>query len=168
MKKFVSLFLLLFCALTFVNVETTEAQIVKEWETMWVKYSGGNPSYPWMANGRAFTGLAYDKKRDYLYIVSPVSSGGSPTPNIYIWNASTGDTVGRLSMNPMVIGGGFSRGVYCLYKVQVNDSGQIYACNLVSPVWGICLLADCKTFGPPCLCLPDELLTQGPFKIYTW
>jgi hypothetical protein len=48
-----------------------------------------------------------------------------------------------------------------LYKVDVDDEGRIYACNLVVPLWG-----ECRP-GPAPNC-DSAYLDQGPFRIYRW
>jgi hypothetical protein len=172
----------------------TFAQGNTDWDIIWQvmqPLTPNDPIYGWMAGQRQYTGLAYDKWRDVVYIVNPAYCGtpiSTPCPRIHIWDALTGlpsTTVGRgasgvsgvlpgqagqLAVPPdtIVSGygwpsayGGFSQGQYPVYKIDLDDEGRIFACNLVSPIWGICFP------GPPPNCLP-EYLAQGPFRIYRW
>jgi hypothetical protein len=165
-----------------------------DWEELWVVLHPGSATgtYGWMAGQRQYTGLAYDKWRDVVYIVNPglCNVGGNTyyCPKIHIWDAQSGypsTTVGRgasgiINVTPgqagqlpvpadTVVGqygwpsayGSFSQGQFPIYKVDLDDEGRIYACNLVSPIWGICFP------GPPPNCDPIYL-AQGPFRVYRW
>ena len=114
------------------------------WETLWVKSAYPLPAHQWMYS--LFPSLAYDRVRDKLYVLSIKTIGGVPKPEIFVFNPSTGDSVGKLRINYNVINSGFSNGMYCLFKMQVAKDGSLYACNLVSPPGG----------------------TQGDFKIFKW
>jgi len=57
--------------------------------------------------------------------------------------------------------GSFSQGQFPVYKIDLDDEGRIFACNLISPIWGICFP------GPPPNCDPIYL-SQGPFRVYRW
>lgn len=50
---------------------------------------------------------------------------------------------------------------YCLYNIDLDDEGRIFACNLVSPLWQVCLLLPSSKCDP-------EFLEQGPFRIWRW
>jgi len=160
-----------------------------DWEILWEvrQPTSTNAPYGWMAGQRQYTGLAYDKWRDVIYIVNPAlcNFGGStfPCPTIHVWDAMTGvpsTTVGR-NQNTGAPGklsvpidtvvafppgwpnafGSFSQGQFPIYKIDLDDEGRIFTGNLVSPIWGICFP------GPPPNCDPIYLL-QGPFRVYRW
>jgi hypothetical protein len=163
-----------------------------DWEELWVRQQPLSPNvqdhWKWMAGLRTYTGLAYDHKRDVLYIVNPgLQTIGTQTygnTKIHVWDANTGNpklTVGRTNLGtggevpvpqdtipgypftgwPGGTYSSFSQGQFPLYKIDVDEDGRIFACNLVSPVWGLCYP------GPPPNCDPDKLI-QGPFRIYRW
>jgi hypothetical protein len=170
---------------------TMSAQGNIDWEELWRNSPPppNNPSHPnaWMTPARSFTGLAYDKWRDVVYIVNPNTTVSGPlwwqTPRIYAWNANTGQpalTVGRSADainagkggelpvpldtispigNPLFRG--FSQNTYSVYKIDLDDEGRIYACNLVVPIWGICIPL------PNGQCDP-VYLGQGPFRVWRW
>lgn len=167
----------------------TLAQGNIDWETIWevLQPTSNTGTYGWMAGQRQYTGLAYDKWRDVLYIANPAicSFGGVSytCPKIHIWDANSGapnmnvgrapngqggqvpvppDTVQQGTLGwPNGSFGSFSQGQFGIYKIDLDDEGRIFACNLVSPIWGICFP------GPPPNCLP-EYLAQGPFRVYRW
>jgi len=183
------------CALALLAVPgDLQAQGNIDWEELWVVMQppGQSGTYGWMAGQRQYTGLAYDKWRDVVYIVNPglCTVGGNTyyCPKIHIWNAVTGlpaSNIGRASNNilgvtpgqggqlpvppdTVVTGygwpgayGSFSQGQFPIYKVDLDDEGRIFACNLVSPIWGICFP------GPLPNCDPIYLM-QGPFRVYRW
>lgn len=161
MKKFVPMVILAIAAIPLLLCVNSSPVQAQSWDTWWTKLSSPIAAYDWMSGSLGFTGLAYDKKRDLIYVVSPRTNQGVYEANIFILSASTGDTLGRLFVDKNIIYTGFSLGRFSLFKVQVNDSGQIFACNLVTPLWGICYP------GPPPNCDP-LLLNQGPFKIFKW
>ena len=192
MKRFLLLMLaLLLCSM---SAPPAHAQGNIDWEELWVNMqptsTGG--TFGWMAGQRQYTGLAYDKWRDVVYIVNPglCNVGGSTfyCPKIHVWDATSGypsSTVGRgsngvigvtpgqrgvlpLPTDTVVTGSGwpsaygsFSQGQFPVYKIDLDDEGRIFACNLVSPIWGICFP------GPPPNCDPIYL-AQGPFRVYRW
>jgi len=161
-----------------------------DWEELWrnVPPPPNQTTHPnaWMITARSFTGLAYDKWRDVLYVVNPHTTQQNQffwqTPRIHIWNAETGQpamNIGR-SAHATVAGQGgeipvpldtitnwstlfrgFSQNTYSLYKIDLDDEGRIFACNLVSPIWGICILLASG------LCDP-VFLGQGPFRVWRW
>ena len=69
-----------------------------DWEELWMvnqPASSSHPTYGWMAGQRQYTGIAYDRIRDNLYIANPglCSVTGQITvgcPKIHIWDPSTG------------------------------------------------------------------------------
>jgi hypothetical protein len=166
-----------------------QAQGNIDWEELWrnVPPPPTNPNHPnaWMIPSKSFTGLAYDKWRDVVYIVNPNTTVSGPifwqTPRIYAWYASNGQpalTVGRSAdatyrgrggeipvpidtITPTNIGRGYSQNTYCVYKIDLDDEGRIYVGNLVVPVWGICILL------PNGQCDP-VYLGQGPFRVWRW
>ncbi len=104
------------------------------WKTLWVNTTRP-PTYTWMGHALSYTGLAYDRVRDQLYVVSPTTDSGRPDPHVYVLDPSTGEVKGELAIDTNVIRGGHSNGRFCLYKIAVDDSGWIYASNLVSPAY---------------------------------
>ena len=125
------------------------------WETVWVNTPPSSPSHPnyWMNGGRRYTGLAYDKVNDVVYIVNPkrCSFGPSeyPCPEIHAWDAETGTVAhrignpavatGQLEIKTNIVKGGYRDGDFCVYKIDVDDEGRIFACNVVAPIWGPCV-----------------------------
>ena len=146
-----------------------------DWDTLWIKKQSNVPGHPlqWMGViDRAYTGLAYDRGRDVLYIVNPamktVSGEAEPDPHVHIWDASTGNVKGSIGRSASggggelpvphdTVFGGYTRKRFALYKVDVDDEGRIYACNLVAPLL--------ERPNPPCA-YQDS--TQGPWKLYRW
>ncbi len=149
------------------------AQSNPDWEVLWINRPDTlifGPNY-WMGvRETAYSGIAYDRFRDVLYIVNPdlCLIGGQPIgcPKIHIWDAATGQiktsigrqpngTGGRLPVPLDTIAGGYLANLYTLYKIDLDDEGRIYACNLVSPIW-----------------IRDQLCPyagdQGPWKMYRW
>jgi type IX secretion system substrate protein len=151
-----------------------------DWQEVWVNYpppsaDPSNPNY-WMFGNNTFTGLAYDKINDVVYIVNPgtcrVGNVFFKCPRIFAWNADNGSVAsqishpsapqaGQLYVNTGIVDGGFSLGQYSIYRIDLDDQGRIYASNVVAPVFGVCFP------GPPPACLP-EFLSQGPWKVYRW
>jgi hypothetical protein len=164
-----------------------------DWEELWrnVPPPPTSPNHPnaWMLPSKSFTGLAYDKWRDVLYIVNPHTSVLGPsfwqTPRIRAWKAMTGQPatdVGRsadvqsrglgaelpVPIDTIAQGAGgsswyrgYSQNTYCLYKIDLDDEGRIYACNLVVPVWGICILLPSGQCDP-------VYLAQSAFRVWRW
>lgn len=179
-----------FCfALLIVLPIETSSQGNIDWEEMWVipHPLSSNGPFGWMYGKQRYTGIAYDKWRNVVYIVNPEMCGPNgdiPCPKIRVLNAETGyisTTVGReygtglpglLSVPPdtIVTGvpgwpdssyGGFMKGRFALYKIDLDDEGRIYVSNLVSPIWGTCIP------GPFPNC-DSNYLKQGPFRVYRW
>lgn len=67
-------------------------------------------------------GLAYNRQTDHVLVASRKFA-----PDIFILNAATGDSLGK--MNTQDIAGG----TYPINLVVVADDGTIYACNLSAP-----------------------------------
>ncbi|MFZ1730207.1 MAG: hypothetical protein WBQ23_07280 [Bacteroidota bacterium] len=158
-----------------------------DWEQRWKNTPPiGQPQHPmaWMNDSLSYTRLAYDEQRDVVYVVSPHPPGGSmwSAPAIHILDAETGQPrmdIGRsahfmrqgqggelpvpldtfVTVNNQNLG--FAQNLCALYSIDVDDEGRIYACNLVDPLWGICLLlpaGGCDT----------TYLGQGPFRVWRW
>jgi type IX secretion system substrate protein len=151
-----------------------------DWKEVWVNYQppSADPSHPnnWMHGNNNYTGVAYDRVNDVLYVVNPGTcddgSGPYNCPRIFAWNADDGtldSSIGNRSLSPpgqldvdkTIVQGGFSKGRYSIYRIDLDDDGRIYAANVVAPLWGVCFP------GPPPQCLP-EFLAQGPHKVYRW
>ncbi|MDX9760053.1 MAG: T9SS type A sorting domain-containing protein [Bacteroidota bacterium] len=160
-----------------------------DWEELWrnMPPPPTNPNHPnaWMIPSKSFTGLAYDKWRDVVYVVNPNTTvSGSifwQTPRIYAWKASNGQPamdVGRSAdgvarglggelpvpidtITPTTTNRGYSQNTYCLYKIDLDDEGRIFACNLVVPIWGVCILLQNGQCDP-------VYLGQGPFRVWRW
>ena len=122
-----------------------------DWEQLWLIVEPSTPTgpYAWMYGTAQYTGLAYDKVSDAVYVVNPAVTGSPPvvfpTPKVYILDAKTGllkTSIGRalngqggeLPVPTDTVQGGYSNGQYALYKIDVDDEGRIFACNLVSPI----------------------------------
>ncbi len=168
-----------------------------DWEEWWLNQQPDTNSHHmlgWMAGQRQYTGLAYDKWRDLLYVVNTalvtVGSRTVAVPKIRILDPYTGipvASIGRIAagvpgetaglggqlpvpLDTMVASpagwpdssyGGHGQGQFSLFKIDLDDEGRIYACNLVVPVWGMCHP------GPPPNC-DSAYLRQGPFRVYRW
>ncbi|MAT39223.1 MAG: hypothetical protein CL946_06435, partial [Ectothiorhodospiraceae bacterium] len=173
-------FLLLFLALFLTDASAPLlAQGNIEWQEVWVnrQLRGNFPNHPnaWMNHGRSYTGLAYDKWNDVVYIVNPkdCNVGGFffRCPEIHAWHADSGTVAhhignpangtGKLFVDTQIIDSSFSQGQYEIFKIDLDDEGRIFVCNVVAPIWGICYP------GPPPDCDPDYL-SQGPFRIYRY
>jgi len=181
---------LLFAALP----KDAQAQGNIDWEELWRNVpppiSQTNHWLYWMVPSRSFTGLAYDKWRDVVYIINPHTTvvGGVSfyqDPRIWAWKAMTGQLatdVGRSAhSNRSGLGGelpvpidsvawgpggiqyyrGYSQNTYSLYKIDLDDEGRIFAGNLVVPIWGICIRL------PNGQCDP-VYLAQSAFRVWRW
>lgn len=144
MRRFIFILVLTSVFMCCITPQHALCQLYLDWETMWIKFGNPNPSYPWMAN--TFTGLAYDSSRERLYVISVKTVGGVTSPEVWILNTLTGDTLGKLIIDQGLINSGASNGLYCLFKIRVAEDGSIYACNMVSPPGG----------------------AQGSFKVFKW
>lgn len=161
-----------------------------DWEELWkIEHpSTTNGPHGWMAGNRQYTGLAYDKWRNVVYVVNPavcaVGQNAIGCPKIYVLDAKTGaisTSIGRsLTGSPGQIAvpsdtiqswptlgwpnasfSSFMQGTIPIYKIDLDDEGRIFASNFVNPIYGICFP------GPPPTCDPIYL-AQGPFRIYRW
>ncbi|MDT8322686.1 MAG: T9SS type A sorting domain-containing protein [Bacteroidota bacterium] len=176
----------------FLPMKHCSAQSNANWEVLWTNTPPspaqiGHPNR-WMIPPKSYTGIAYDRWRDVLYVVNPDSSAGGPTasqfPRIHAWKATDGTPAtdvgrsafpalrgqgGELPVPPDTIASdnGFSRNRgfafnrWCLYKIDLDDEGRIFACNLVSPLMDLCILL------PSGLCDP-AYMNQGPFRVWRW
>ncbi|MDH7516265.1 MAG: hypothetical protein QHI48_10380, partial [Bacteroidota bacterium] len=171
-----------------------------DWEELWVVMqpsSNTHPIYGWMAGQRQYTGLAYDKVRDNLYIVNPglcsVASITIGCPKIHIWDPLTG--------LPKMSEGRAANGQYGLTPGQ---GGQLPVpsdtiAGILTPTWpnnwytsfsqgqfpiykidvddevpprifATNLVAPIYGIcfpGPPPNCRP-EYLAQGPLRVWRW
>jgi hypothetical protein len=140
----IAVFTLTFCS-------AVRAQGNLDWEALWYAFQpqADTGSYAWMYGTCYYTGLAYDKFHDALYVVNPATSGtppsATPSPKVHILDPRTGQRKtslgralngqgGQLPVPLDTVQGGFSSGQFALYKIDVDDEGRIFACNLVSPV----------------------------------
>jgi hypothetical protein len=182
-----SIVVLILCSLPASGV----AQGNADWQELWTNLNPnasqiGHPNL-WMIPAKSYTGIAYDKWRDVLYVVNPHATAtvpAAPEPRIYAWKASDGTpamNVGRSAFpgmsgnggelpvpldsiataNGMAQQRGFDFNRYCLYSIDLDDEGRIFACNLVTPLWGICLLLPSGQCDP-------AYLNQGPFRVWRW
>ncbi len=133
---------------TSIQAQSIEAKNL-DWVTKWVKQhpAPGDTSAEnaWMSGDRTYTGLAYDKFRDVVYVVSPgpyVLNGSVHfTPRIFAFQAETGTVAtqiggvhappGQLWVDTAVVAGGLEDGKFSLYKIAVDGEGRIFACNAV-------------------------------------
>lgn len=121
-----------------------------DWEELWVisEPATATGPYAWMNGSCQYTGLAYDKWRDAVYVVNPavvfIPPQTYPATKVYVLDAKTGlqkTSIGRalngqggqLPVPLDTVLGGYSNGRYALYKIDLDDEGRIFACNLVSP-----------------------------------
>ena len=170
-----------------------------DWEELWTVMQPGSssaPTYGWMAGQRQYTGLAYDKSRDNLYIVNPgicsLAGNSIGCPRIHIWDPTTGlpkTTEGRIAgqqygqtagvggqmpVPPDTIAGVLQ----WVYPSSYTSFGQgqfpIYKIDVddEDPPRIFCgnLVAPIYGIcfpGPPPNCRP-EYLGQGPFRVWRW
>ncbi|MCB2205633.1 T9SS type A sorting domain-containing protein [bacterium] len=191
MKSMATCFFLLFCILLLPEFQA-QGQGNIFWSEEWKHSVPAQPQpaqpFGWMYDSLGFTALAYDEVRDVVYVVSPQFIidpvlGLLPQPRIYILDADSGGVrmdMGRSAFHgAMGAGGelplpldtftvsaakplGFMRNRMCVYRIDVDDEGRIYACNLVNPLWGYC-----KPVGATTVCDPDYL-EQGPLRVWRW
>jgi hypothetical protein len=122
-----------------------------DWEELWIIHEppAANEPYGWMFGAAQYTGLAYDKWRDAVYVVNPGQVGSPPNlflqPKIHILDARTGvprtdlgralnGQGGELAVPTDTVKGGYSNGRFSIYRIDLDDEGRIFVCNLVSPV----------------------------------
>jgi hypothetical protein len=176
-----------FAVLLLFSCASLRAQGNIDWELLWINVPTAptSPSHHtgWMQPSCSFTGLAYDRWRDVVYVVNPaVDAQGKAEPRIHVWDAATGQpalNMGR-SAHPSNAGQGaelpvpldtlapasgqrfgFDRNRFSLFRIDLDDDGRIWACNLVSPLWGICILLPSSQCDP-------RYLNQGPFRVWRW
>lgn len=158
-----------------------------DWEELWLhKPPFNTPQHPmaWMNDSLSYTRLAYDEQRGVVYVVSPHPPGGSQwsSPAIHILDAETGQPrmdMGRsahfmrqgqggelpvpldtfITVNNQNLG--FGQNLCALYSIDVDEEGRIYACNLVDPLWEMCVLLPGGSCDP-------MYLSQGPFRVWRW
>ncbi len=102
----------------FMMALSTYAQVT----TIWEKSAATGTKPAWFDTGHLTRGLAYGNVggQDYVFVVS--RNGGS---FIYMLNAATGDSLGKLTNGSLVTGG-----TYAVSDVEVSEDGIIYVCNL--------------------------------------
>ena len=157
-----------------------------DWDERWKITPPFPPPHAmeWMNDSLAYTRLAYDEIRDVVYVVSPHRIGATQwtAPSIHILDAETGQPRMDLGRSAHFArngwGGelpvplatfstanntnlGLGQNWFALYNIDVDEEGRIYACNLVDPLWGVCLLL------PNGQCDP-MYLGQGPFRVWRW
>lgn len=106
--------------------------------TLWQKSTATSNLPAWFStnNERGFSyGFVGGNHR--LYIASRNATFGN---NIYIYNATTGDSVG------MLVNTGISGGLFIINDVEVSSNGVIYVCNMTT----------------------DASNAANPFKVYRW
>ncbi|MDX9760054.1 MAG: hypothetical protein RBU27_12915 [Bacteroidota bacterium] len=178
--------LLLTIMATVLVVTHAPAQGNTDWEERWKITPPFPPPHAmeWMNDSLSYTRLAYDEIRDVVYVVSPHRIGATQwtAPSIHILDAETGQPrmdLGRSAhfarngwggelpvpldtfMTATNSNLGFGQNWFALYNIDVDEEGRIYACNLVDPLWGICLVL------PNGQCDP-MYLGQGPFRVWRW
>jgi hypothetical protein len=171
------------------------AQTNNDWDVLWMvpHPASTNGPYGWMAGQRQYTGLAYDKWRDVLYIVNPslcaVGVVTSYCPKIHVWDARTGvssATTGRGATGVI----GVSPGQAGMLPVPLDTivtgpgwPGNNYGSFLQGqfPIYKIDVDDEGRIFagnlvsplfgicfpGPPPNCDPIYY-SQGPFRLYRW
>ncbi len=114
MKKALLLFVFLITSLS------SYAQIT----TIWQKSQATGTRPYWFDTGNFTRGFAYGNVggQDYLFVVS--RNGGN---FVYILNAATGDSLGKMILGPDVTGGTF-----VINDAGVSEDGIIYVCNLAA------------------------------------
>ncbi|MBE0645756.1 MAG: T9SS type A sorting domain-containing protein [Bacteroidetes bacterium] len=158
-----------------------------DWVELWrLTPPGAQPQHPlaWMNDSLSYTRLAYDELRDVVYVVSPHPAAGGlwSAPAIMILDAETGQLrtdMGRsahfarrgqggelpVPVDTFITANnhnlGFGENWFGLYGIDVDDEGRIYACNLVDPIWGICISLPLGGCDP-------MYLQQGPLRVWRW
>ncbi|MDT8325701.1 MAG: hypothetical protein RRA94_16420, partial [Bacteroidota bacterium] len=141
-----------------------------------------------MNDSLSFTGIAYDQTRNLVYVVSPqyTRSGGwlLNEPRIYILDPDSGGVrtdIGRSAFPGSRGAGGelpvpldtfitasvtslsFAQNRFAVFKIDVDDEGRIYVCNLVNPLWGYC-----RQVSPSVIGCDSDYLDQGPLRVWRW
>lgn len=93
--------------------------------TLWEKSAATSNLPAWFTTGNGERGLAYGMVggNQRLYVVSRNSTYGN---NIYVYNATNGDSVGLLNTT------GISGGLFVINDVEVSSNGVIYVCNMTT------------------------------------
>lgn len=179
-----------FCALVTAGAPLA-AQGNIDWAEQWRHTPpAGQPAHPfaWMNDSLSYTGLAYDQTRNLVYVVSPqfTRSGGwlLNEPRIYVLDPDSGGVrrdVGRSAfpgsrgaggelpvpldtfITASVTSLGFAQNRFAVFKIDVDDEGRIYVCNLVNPLWGYC-----RQVSPTVIGCDSDYLDQGPLRIWRW
>jgi hypothetical protein len=165
-----------------------------DWEELWVipHPLSTNGTYGWMLGQRQYTGLAYDKWRDVVYVVNPAlcTIGGTTyyCPKIHIWDAMTGayaSNVGRAASGVLGVVAGQGGQLPTPLDTIVTAIGWGGGYGSFSqgqfPLYKIDLDDEGRIFaanivspvwgicfpGPPPNCDPIYLF-QGPYRIYRW
>ncbi|HSL88882.1 MAG TPA: T9SS type A sorting domain-containing protein [Ignavibacteriaceae bacterium] len=97
--------------------------------TLWENSAATSNLPAWFSTGNGERGLAYGSVagNDRVYVVSRSSTFGN---NIYIYNATNGDSVGLLNTT------GISGGLFIINDVEVSSNGVIYVCNMTTDASG--------------------------------
>jgi type IX secretion system substrate protein len=143
-----------------------------DWEVLWVNFQPmasdvQNPNH-WMHNYNRYTGLAYDKWNDVLYIASPDMcldiTKLVPCPKIHAWDAETGTLAtkilnaqskaprGQIYVDTSIVHWGLRMEIneaYNIYRIDLDDEGRIYATNVSGP-------------------LINPIPHWQPFRLYRW
>jgi len=150
----------------------------------------GQPAhaFAWMNDSLSYTGLAYDQVRNLVYVVSPQYTRSAGwllnEPRIYILDPDSGGVrtdIGRSAfpgsrgaggelpvpldtfITASVTSLGFAQNRFAVFKIDVDDEGRIYVCNLVNPLWGYC-----RQVSPSVSGCDTDYLDQGPLRIWRW
>jgi hypothetical protein len=189
---------LLLCAMSVIALvvpaQLLHAQGNIDWEELWVlpQPSSTTGPYGWMAGQRTYTGLAYDRWRDVVYVVNPAlcTIGGTTyyCPKVHVLDAMTGvyaTGVGRGADGVMGVTPGQGGQLPVPLDTVVTAMGWGGGYGSFSqgqfPLYKIDLDDEGRIFagnlvspvlgicfpGPPPDCDPVYLY-QGPYRIYRW
>jgi hypothetical protein len=114
---------LLIILIIIASVNTGYSQV----STLWQKSAGSSSLPVWFStSGNSERGLSYGfvGGNHRLYIVSRNGTFGGK--QVYIYNAATGDSVGRLDTT------GTTGGTHVVSDVEVSTNGVIFVCNLTT------------------------------------
>jgi len=107
--------ILFLCTIVFLVISSASAKYVVNWA-----------NYDLIDTGNDVTrGLAYNPQTDHILVPSRIND----EINIFILEATTGDTIGRMNTE------GIEGGTYAINLIDVADDGFIYVCNLSAPVY---------------------------------
>ncbi|HBY19035.1 MAG TPA: hypothetical protein DEH00_07680 [Candidatus Marinimicrobia bacterium] len=96
-------------------------------EVLFTWWEAGAGGYSFFQNDNNTRGLGFVMTTDEAKVYVPSRTGG---PNIYILDAFTGDSLGKLDMT------GVTGGTFPINDVAVAEDGVIYAANLVTGTTG--------------------------------